>query len=188
MTLDPESFAIARTTIIFAVLFLLAAKVWRECAIEVLRRKLQALEIELFEFARHGHLTVGHPAYAMVRNSITNLAASAHEMSVTRLFLATALGSAATRAETLARHHREWEAALGQVSGEDTRLGIVDLRERLHLEVRRCLLFGPVPVESLPAVTAWLTAPWQRICLQLARRARFAEIDAKSVRRVSVPA
>ena len=187
MTLDPESVAIVRTTIVFAVLFLLAAKIWRECATEALRRRLHALDIELFESARHGDLPAGHPAYAMVRDSIVNLSASAHEVSMTRLLLTTALGSAPTRAETLTQRRREWEVALGQVPCKDTRLGIVDIRERVRLEVSRCLLFGPVPVQSLLAVARWLTAAWRRVCLHLARRARFVEIDARGVRRLSVP-
>ena len=188
MTPDPESVAIVRTTVVFAVLFLLAAKIWRECATEALRRKLQALEIELFEFARRGELSAGHPAYAMVRDNIVNLAASAHEMSMTRLFLTTVLASAPTRAETLTQRRREWEAALGQVPCKDTRLGIVDIRDRVHLEVSRCLLFGPVPVQSLLAAASWLTAALRRACLHFACRARFVQIDAKGTRRLSVPA
>ena len=188
MTLDPESVAIVPTTVIFAVLFLLAAKIWRECATEALRRKLQALEIELFEFARHGDLPMGHPAYAMVRDSIVNLAASAHEMSMTRLLLTIVLGSTPKRAETLTQRRREWKEALGQVPCKDTRLGIVEIRERVHLEVRRCILFGPVPTAPLLAVTRWLPATVRRACLHLARRARFVEIDARGARRLSVPA
>ena len=188
MTLDQESVTILRTTIILAVAFLLIAKIWRECGAETLRRKLLALEIELFEFARRGHLTVGHPAYAMLLNSIRNLTASADEISVTRLFVTTALGRGGTRAATLARHRRQWETALNQVSSEETRAGIVELREQLYLEVRRSMLFGPLPAEALIAVPDWLAAVWRQACLQLVRNARLVKLEAKSPRRLSIPA
>lgn len=188
MTLDPESVAIAPTTIVFAVLFLLAAKIWRECATEALRRKLRNLEIELFELARHGDLPAGHPAYVMVRDSIVNLSASAHEMSMTRLLLTAVLGGAPTRPETLTHRRRQWEAALGQVPCKDTRLNIVGIRERVHREVSRCIFFGPVPTAPLLAVTRRLTAARRRACLRLAHPASFVEIDAKGARRLSVPA
>ena len=188
MTLDPESVAIAPTTIVFAVLFLLAAKIWRECATETLRRKLRSLEIELFDYARRGDLAVGHPAYVMVRDSIVNLSASAHEMSMTRLLLTAVLGGVPTRPATLTHRRRQWEAALGQVPGKDTRLNIVDIRERVHREVSRCIFFGPIPTAPLLAVTRRLTTARERACLRLAHPARFVEIDAKGARRLSVPA
>ena len=150
MTLDPETLTMLRALLLAALAGLAIAKISRQCSAEGLRRRLRTIEMELFEFARLGHIGFRDPAYLLLRNSLRSIAWASQDFSLTRAAVAVLQGHDIWWSANLQRQTRAWEEALYQVSAPRTRKTITEMHQRMLSTVWAYLALGGIPF------AAWL--------------------------------
>lgn len=180
MPLTDETTIVLRTAAICFVALLLIAKIWRECAAEVLRAKLRVIEIELFDLVRHGRLPASEPTYRTLMHGVRTIARNANRFTITRLLATCAVGRG--RAFLGLRQERDrWVAACTGIRDAEAREQVAALGDRVLLNVRAVTLFGPAAaVRTLPIAEAatdalrqfrQLLRPYARIERHRAQRA-----------------
>lgn len=151
---DETTFAL-RAAAIFALAALLIAKIWRECAAEVLRNKLRFIEIELFDLVRHGDLPASDPAYRVLMHSVRTIAQSANRFTITRLLAACVAGRGRSFLGLAERGRRQWSGGCEGIRDTNARERVAALGERALLEVRMVTLLGPAAaLDARPAADA----------------------------------
>lgn len=188
MTITDETMIVVRTAAICALAALLVAKIWRECAAEVLREKLRLIEIELFDLVRHGHLAASDPAYRVLMHGVRTIAGQANRYTLTRFLAARAMGRRRSFLGLPDQRRRCWIFAGEGIAGSDARERIASLGERVLREVRMVTLLGPAAalvaqpgadtaVEALRGVRS-LVGRLTRVAPPRARRAEGASAAA----------
>ncbi|MYC65282.1 MAG: hypothetical protein F4X12_03015 [Acidobacteriia bacterium] len=145
MTLDPETLSMIRAALLASAAVLAIAKISRQCSAEGLRRRLRAMELELFEFARLGQVGFSEPAYLLLRDSLRSVAWASQDFSLTRAGLALLQGHDIWRSANLQRQTRVWEEALDQVVDWRSKTAIADMHRQMLRTVRTYLTLGAIP-------------------------------------------
>lgn len=175
MTLDPETLSVLRAALLATAAAFAITKISRQCSAEGLRRRLRAVETELFEFARLGHIGFRDPAYLLLRNSLRSIVWASQDFSLTRATLAVLLGHDVWRSANLQRQTRVWEEALGQVMDQHSQEAVKEMHERMLRAVWSHLALGAIPF------AAWLYQGFSPILAELKahpvppRKARLLE-------------
>lgn len=143
MAITDETTIVLRTAAICALAVLLVAKIWRECAADVLRDKLRSIEIELFDLVRHGHLPATDPAYRVLMHSVRTISRNASRYTITRFVAACAVGRGRSFLGMAERQHTRWIAAREGIRDASARERVAALGRRVFLEVRVVTLLGP---------------------------------------------
>lgn len=178
MPLDPETLSALRAALLATAVALAIAKISRQCSAEGLRRRLRAVETELFEFARLGHVGFRDPAYLLLRNSLRSIVWASQDFSLTRAALAVLQGHDIWRSANLQRHTQAWEVALDQVADLRSKQTIAEMHRRMLGTVQSYLALGAIPF------AAWLYQGVGPILAALnghpapLRRARLLKADA----------
>ena len=187
MPLTDETTIALRTAAICFVAVLLIAKIWRECAAEVLRAKLRVIEIELFDLVRHGRLSVSDPAYLTLMHCVRSIAWNANRFTITRLLAACAVGHG-RKALGLRQECGRSSAACEGILDPEAQEQVAALGDRVLVNVRAVMLFGPAAaVRALPGAEA-LADALRGLRLLLGSYARIARHRAQRARSVSAAA
>lgn len=188
MNLDSETTALARTVVICCVAVLLIAKICWECGVEAFRKRLYVLDAELFEFARHGRLGTGDPAYAMLRDSIQSMIRFSHQISLSEHIATILMRRQSMPTRAVERHSKRWTEALRRIGNDATRADLSGFRERLLIEICAYMTFGAVPLASAltNAISLQeLVGSCRRFAL---RSASLVEVQARHEARLAVAA
>lgn len=183
MAITDETTIVLRTAAICVLAALLVAKIWRECAADVLRDKLRSIEIELFDLVRHGHLPATDPAYCVLMHGVRTIAQNANRYTITRLLAACAVGRGRTFLGLAEQDRRRWDGACQRVLDASARERVAALGKRVSLEVRVVTLLGPA-ADAADAANAALRGIRQlldhvtRLARPQARRAESASAAA----------
>ena len=164
MTLDPETLSVVRAGLLATAAAFAITKISRQCSAEGLRRRLRAVETELFEFARLGHIGFRDPAYLLLRNSLRSVVWASQDFSLTRAALAVLQGHDIWRSATLQRRTRAWEEALDQVADPSSKKAVTEMHERMLRTVWGYLALGAIPF------AAWLYQGTVRVLADLKGR------------------
>lgn len=187
MPLTDETTIALHTAAICFVAVLLIAKIWRECAAEVLRARLRVIEIELFDLARHGRLPVSGPTYRTLMHGVRTIARNANSFTITRLLAACAVGQG-RKALGLRQECGRWSAACEGILDPEAHEQVAALGDRVLVNVRAVMLFGPAAaVRALPGAEA-LADALRRLSLLLRPYARIERHRAQRARSVSAAA
>ncbi len=188
MPIDTEPTVLLRTIAICGVAIVLIAKICHECGLDALRRRLQTREAELLEFARLGQLRPSDPAYAMLRDSIRNLARFSYRISLTRYLAAILVGRAKSGPAMIDSMERMWAQALDRIDNTEVRNEIAALRQRLLMDVICHVALGAVPLAPKLLSGAILPKVPDRIRSAAIRGARLVEVLAGVADRWPKPA
>ena len=145
MTLDPETLTTVRAALLASAAVLAIAKISRHSSAEGLRRRLRAIELELFEFARLGQVGFREPAYVLLRDSLRSIGWASQDFSLTRAGLALLRGHDIWRSANLQRQTRVWEDALDQVADWRSKTAIADMHQQMLRTVLTSLTLGAIP-------------------------------------------
>lgn len=187
MPITDETMIVLWTAAICALAVLLIAKIWRECAADVLRNKLRLIEIELFDLVRHGHLSASDPAYRVLMHSIRDIARNANRYTITRFLAACAVGRGRSFLGLAEPQRRRWLAAREGVIESNARERVTALGDRVCLEVRMVTLLGPAAVGVQPGTDAVIEA-LRGIRLLFGRVTRVAPARAQQAESASAAA
>lgn len=158
MPITDETMILLRTAAICAVAALLIAKIWRECAADVLRNKLRLIEIELFDLVRRGHLSASDLEYRVLMHSVRTIARNANRYSITRLLAACAVGRGRSFPGLAELQRRRWLVACEEVLDDEAREQVAALGNRVLLDVRMVTLLGPAALAVQPGADAVVEA------------------------------
>ena len=158
MPITNETMILLRTAAICAVAALLIAKIWRECAADVLRNKLRLIEIELFDLVRRGHLSASDLEYRVLMHGVRTIARNANRYTITRFLAACAVGRGRSFLGLAELQRRQWLAARGGVLDANARERVAALANRMCLEVRMVTLLGPAALAVQPGADAVVEA------------------------------
>ena len=150
MTLDPETLAVLQSALLASAAAFAVTKISRQCSAEGLRRRLRAVETELFEFARLGHIGFRDPAYVLLRISLRSVVWASQDFSLTRAALAALQGHDIWRSANLQRHTQAWDEALEQVADLRSKKALAEMHLRMLRTVQCNLALGAIPF------AAWL--------------------------------
>lgn len=180
MAITDETTIVLRTAAICVLAALLVAKIWRECAADVLREKLRSIEIELFDLVRHGHLPPTDPAYCVLMHGVRTIAQNANRYTITRLLAACAVGRGRTFLSLAEQDRRRWDGACQRVLDASARERVAALGKRVFLEVRVVTLLGPAADAANAALRGirQLLDHVTRVARPQARRAESASAAA----------
>ncbi|MCY4188514.1 MAG: hypothetical protein OXD30_08520 [Bryobacterales bacterium] len=145
MTLNPDSLIWLQEALLGTAAALAIAKISRQCSAEGLRRRLGALELELFEFARQGRIGFRDPAYLLLRNSLRSIAWAAEEFSLTRTALAAFLGRDFWRSANLQCQAAPWDDARGRLADRHAAEAVAGMHQRMLRLVHCYLALGAIP-------------------------------------------
>ena len=145
MTLDPETLSMVRAALLVSAAVLAIAKISRHCSAEGLRRRLRAMELELFEFARLGQVGFSEPAYLLLRDSIRSITWASQDFSLTRAGLALLRGHDIWSSANLQRETRAWDEALEQVADWRSSTAIASMHRQMLRTVWTYLTLGAIP-------------------------------------------
>lgn len=180
MAITDETTIALRAAAICALAALLIAKIWRECAADVLRNKLRFIEIELFDLVRHGDLPAIDPAYRALMHSVRTIAENANRFTITRLLAACVTGRSRSFLGLAERDRRQWIAARVGIRDANARERVAALEKRMLLEVRMVTLLGPAADAAVEGLLAFrlLFGRLTRVAAPRARRAETASATA----------
>ena len=156
MTLDPETLTMLRALLLAALAGLAIAKISRQSSAEGLRRRLRTIEMELFEFARLGHIGFRDPAYLLLRNSLRSIAWASQDFSLTRAAVAVLRGHDIWWSANLQLAHPSLGARQLESSGVADQHIEADGHGRLH-EHMLLTLWAYLALGAIP-FAAWIPA------------------------------
>lgn len=179
MPITDETMIVLQTAAICALAALLIAKIWRECAAEVLRTKLRLIEIELFDLVRHGDLSASDPAYRVLMHGVRSIARHANRYTITRFLAACAVGRGRSFPSLPELRRGCWIVAGEGLASPDTRERVSSLGERVFREVRMVTLLGPAAALHAQPRVDTMVETFRRIRLLLGRLTRVAPPRAR---------
>ena len=188
MTVDSETTALMHTIVIACVALPLIAKICWECGLEAFRRRLYVLDAELFEFARHGRVCTGNPAYAMLRDSIRSMIRFSRRITLSEHLVTVLLRRPSLPIQAVERHSREWTEALSHVRSAATRGDLADFRNELLIDVSGYVTFGAVPLASALTNAIARRQVFDRCRRFALRNASLIEIQARHQERLAAAA
>ena len=188
MPITDETMTVVRTAAICALAALLIAKIWRECAAEVLRNKLRLIEIELFDLVRHGHLSASDPAYRVLMHGVRTIARRANRYTLTRFLAACAVGRVRSFPSLPELRRGCWIVAGEGIVSPDASERVSSLGERVFREVRMVTLLGPAAaLHAQPRVDTVVEA-FRGVRLLFGRLTRVAPTRARRAESASAAA
>ena len=184
MTPDQDSATILQAALMSTAAVLLVAKVCRECWADSLRRRLSALDVELFELARRGRIGFREPAFILLRDSIRDIVEFSHRIRLTRILAIALIRHVLAPRGLVANHVRRWHEAVYRVASESAREEIIRIHERVLIAVCTSMVPRWIPLPSLLSGPGRLRWAWLGICEISSRSAGIAEARLKHSRRM----
>ena len=188
MTPDQDSAAILQAVLMSTATFLLVAKICRECWADSLRRRLSALDFELFEVARRGRIGFREPAFIMLRDSIRSIVEASHRISLVRILAIVLIRHVLVPRGLVANHVRRWHEAVNQVESESALEEIIRIHERVLIAICASMVPRWIPLPSLLSAPVLLLRAWHGVCDFSAGSPRIAEARLKHSRRMATTA
>lgn len=188
MNLDIETAALVRSIAIGSVAVLLTAKICWECGVEAFRKRLYVLDAELFEFARHGRVSTGDAAYALLRDSIRSMIRYSHQLSLSEHLATILFRRKSMPTQQVERHSRRWRTALDQIGSDGVREDLSNFRERVLIAVCGYVTFGAVPLATALTNAISLQEVFEQCRRFALRNASLVEIRAQQQARLPVAA
>ena len=186
MTPDQDSAAILQAALMSTATLLLVAKVCRECWADSLRRRLSALDLELFELARRGRIGFREPAFMILRDSIRSIVAFSHRISLVRILAIVLIRHVLVPRGLVANYVRQWHEAVDRVESESAREQIILIHERVLIAICTSMVPWWIPLPSLLSGPVRLRRAWHGVCDFSAGSPGIAEARLKHARRVAM--
>ena len=183
MTPDQDPATVLQAALMSTAAALLVAKICRECWADSLRRRLSALDVDLFELARQGRIGFREPAFVMLRDSIRDIVDFSHRISLVRILAIALIRHVLARRGLAADHVVRWHEAVNRVESQSARELIIRIHEQVLIAVCTSMLPGWMPLHSLLSGPGHLRRAWLGVCEFSSRSAGITEAQLSHSRR-----
>jgi len=169
---------VLQAIVVWALWAVVIFKLWPDSIVDSFRQQMFCVRDEMFDFAAAGNISFDDPAYVLLRKQMNGLIRYGHHLTLFRSLMTAAITWVADEGDKLSWNHA-WEAALGNVQNDETRVRLRSFHERgMMVAVKHLIYRSPILWIALSGVAMCLLAQGAALSFRQLLKAASAKVLA----------